>query len=188
MNTTRRYLITATTFLLSISLTLPALAGADPRSMAINRLPVLGLEIWTEAVPAWHTSTEQYKGRPVFTARTPLYYYPPASMSWTTLRFDLGSGEALSSLFSTALEEAKKNYQVAASTQVKPVSAQYGPLIGLEGRFSGKNDDENVDVLFFVGQQPGKPAVVMQTLTLPGKLPHVRYQIERSWQYLKYID
>jgi len=188
MNRARRYLTAITTFLLSISLTLTAIAGADPRSMVINRLPELGLEIWTEAVPAWHTSTEQHKGRSVFTARTPLNYYPPASMSWTTLHFDLGSGEELSSLFNTALEEAKKNYQVAASIKVKPVKTQYGPLIGMEGHFSGKNDSENVDVLFFVGQQPGKPAVVMQTLTLPGKLPHLRYQIERSWQYLKYID
>ena len=60
MNTARRYLIATTAFLLGISLTLTALAGADPRCMVINRLPELGLETWTEAVPAWHTSTEQH--------------------------------------------------------------------------------------------------------------------------------
>jgi len=180
--------ITAILVLMVLGLGSPAQAGADPRSMVINRLPELGLEIWTEAVPAWHTRIEQHKGRPVFIAKTPLNYYPPASMSWTTLRFDLGTDEELVALVDSALAKAKKHYQVPATTPVKIDSAVYGPLKGFEGQFRGHNEGDVVDVHFFVGQQAGKPAVVMQALTLPDKLPHLRYQIERSWHYLKYIN
>ncbi|MFV0477149.1 MAG: hypothetical protein ACK5ME_04845 [Parahaliea sp.] len=33
--------------------------------MVINREPLLGLEIWTESVPAWPTRIETHAGKPV---------------------------------------------------------------------------------------------------------------------------
>ncbi|MFV0478360.1 MAG: hypothetical protein ACK5ME_11060 [Parahaliea sp.] len=163
-------------------------AGIDPRTMVINREPLLGLEIWTESVPAWPTRIETHAGKPVFIAESPPYYYPPGSMSWATFNFEIGKDEDFQAVFDAALSEAKQNYRLPSDIQVETTAASYGPLKGLEGRFIGKQDNDEVEVLFFVGQGEGGPAVVMQTLSLPGKLDHLKYQVLRSWDSIKYLD
>lgn len=175
--------------LLSVILSLGSLsvfAGTDARSMSINQVPELGLEIWTEAEPVWNTNLTSHQGRPVFIAHSPINYYPPAGMSWAVLRFTLASDE-LQSIFATALNEARSHYQVALSEVITPTPAHYGPLVGLEAQFSGIANNEKVDVHFFVGAEDNQPTVVMQLFTLPGKLPHLKYQRERSWEQLKYL-
>lgn len=162
-------------------------AGYDERPMLINKLPEMGLEIWTEAQPLWRTHTQTHEGQPVFIAETPNNYYPPAAMSWSVMAFEVPTAE-LEEVFTEAAKKAQQNYGVTTATPVTAKAASYGGLTGLEGSFQGTANQQPVDVLFFLGGQDGKPAVVMQVMTAAGKLPHLKYQIERSWQQMRYLD
>ncbi len=166
-------------------------AGEDTRAMIINQVDPLDLVIWTEAEPEWITRTEMYRDRPVFIAETPEHYYPPAAMSWTVMPFSISDAE-MPGVMQQALRGARQNYNrsdtsTEALTPALITDQQYGTLRGQQAEFNGRLGDTPVDVQFFIGAEPGKPAVMMQVYTLQGKLPHLEHQIRRSWNNVHYM-
>lgn len=156
------------------------------RPMIIHRLPELNLEIWTEQDPQWETRLHETAVAATFVAESPALSYPPAHMSWTTL------GNVT---FQTSdMEEATRGvvHQMALNYGVKPPKhmrqRQYGDLTGYEVTFAAQSEDLPIDVHLFCGHREGKPAVVMQVVTLRDKLPHLSEQIRRSWTHLRYLD
>lgn len=154
--------------------------------MIIHRLPELNLEIWTEQDPEWETHVDDRWVAPTFVAQPPALTYPPAHMSWTMLphlRFQQDEMEAATR---GVLHQMAINYGVSPPKLLTP--RQYGDLTGYEATFQAVSDGLPIDAHVFCGHREGKPAVVMQVVTLRGKLPHLSEHIRRSWTNLRYLD
>jgi hypothetical protein len=154
--------------------------------MIIHRLPELNLEIWTEQDPEWETHLHESNASATFVAEAPALAYPPAHMSWTTLpqlSFQQADMEAATR---GVLHQMAINYGVKPPTLLK--QRQYGDLTGYEATFQAESDNLPIDVQVFCGHREGKPAVVMQVVTLKDKLPHLSEHIRRSWTHLRYLD
>ncbi|MFC4310187.1 hypothetical protein ACFPN2_13935 [Steroidobacter flavus] len=156
------------------------------RPMIIHRLSVMNLEIWTEQDPEWETSLKQSATALTFSAETPALAYPPAHMSWTIApRMKFQDGE---------LEDAARGvlYQMALNYRTLPpeqlIEAQYGELTGYEATFQAEPRNVPVDVHVFFGHREGMPMVVMQVVTLRGKLAHLAEHVRRSWTHLRYLE
>lgn len=164
-----------------------AIAGTRAgRPMIIHRLPEMNLEIWTEQDPAWETRLKQSRYSQTFTAETPALTYPPTHMSWTiapALKFE---PHELESAAHGVLHQIAIRYRTHPPERIS--QAQYGDLIGYEASFQAEPQNIPVDVRVFCGHREGKPLVVMQVVTLQGKLTHVAEHIRRSWTHLRYLD
>lgn len=156
------------------------------RPMIIHRLPELNLEIWTEQDPAWETHLHETTASATFVAEAPALTYPPAHVSWTTL--------PQLTVQDVDMEDATRGvlHQMALNYGVKPpkliIQRQYGDLKGYEATFHAESDNLPIDVHVFCGHREGKPAVVMQVVTLKDRLPHLSEHIRRSWTHLRYLD
>ncbi|WP_116811693.1 hypothetical protein [Steroidobacter cummioxidans] len=156
------------------------------RPMIIHRLPEMNLEIWTEQDPEWETSLERRPSALTFTAETPALTYPPTHMSWTiapVLKFEPGE---LESAARGVMHQMAVRYRTHPPEQI--TQAQYGDMIGYEATFQAEPQSVPVDVRVFCGHREGKPMVVMQVVTLRGKLTHVAEHVRRSWTHLRYLD
>lgn len=156
------------------------------RPMIIHRLSEMNLEIWTEHDPEWETRLRKSANAVTFTAETPALAYPPTHMSWTVaprLKFE-----------SHELEDAARGvmYQMALHYRTLPPEqltlTQYGELTGYEATFQAEPHNIPIDVRVFFGHREGMPMVVMQVVTLKGKLAHVAEHVRRSWTHLRYLD
>lgn len=156
------------------------------RPMIIHRLPELNLEIWTEQDPEWETQLINNSSTASFVAETPGLTYPPAHMSWTTLTQLQFKQDEMQAATRGVLHQVAKNYRAKPPEQLEP--RKYGDLIGYEATFSAEQDNLPIDIRIFCGHREGRPAVVMQLVTLQGKLPHLAEHIRRSWTHLKYLD
>ncbi|MBM0104091.1 hypothetical protein JM946_05015 [Steroidobacter sp. S1-65] len=154
--------------------------------MIIHRLPELNLEIWTEQDPEWETHLSDVGDAFTFVAETPALTYPPAYMSWTVMPH--------LKLRETELEAAARGvlHQIAANYRTQPPKEirqrSFGDLTGYEAILHAKSDKMPIDVLIFCGHREGRPAVVMQAVTLRDKLPHLSEHIRRSWTNVRYLD
>lgn len=166
-----------------------SIAFAAPRAgrpMIIHRLPELNLEIWTEQDPEWETHLSDADEAFTFVAETPALTYPPAYMSWTVMPH--------LKLRQHDLEAAARGvvHQIAANYRTNPpqeISQRiYGDLFGYQATLQAESENMPIDVLIFCGHREGRPAVVMQTVTLRDKLPHLSEQIRRSWKNVRYLD
>lgn len=164
-----------------------AIAGTRAgRPMIINRLPAMNLEIWTEQDPEWETRLKRSPSSLTFIAETPALTYPPTYMSWTiapVLKFE---PHELESAAHGVLHQMAIRYRTLPPEQVS--HAQYGDLSGYEATLQAEAQNIPVDVHVFCGHREGKPMVVMQVVTLKGKLTHVSEHIRRSWTHLRYLD
>jgi hypothetical protein len=156
------------------------------RPMIIHRLPELNLEIWTEQDPEWETHLDETTRAATFVAEPPALSYPPAHMSWTTLPELTFPQDHMEAATRGVLHQMAINYGVTPPKVLR--QRQYGDLIGYEATFQAVSDDLPIDVRVFCGHREGKPAVVMQVVTLRGKLPHLSEHIRRSWTNVRYLD
>lgn len=162
-----------------------AIAARAGRPMIIHRLSEMNLEIWTEQDPKWETRLKQSANSVTFTAETPALTYPPTQMSWTTapaLKFEPGEIESAAH---GVLHQIAIRYRTPPPEQITP--AQYGELVGYEATFPAEAQSIPVDVRVFCGHREGKPMVIMQIVTLRGKLAHLAEHIRRSWTHLRYL-
>lgn len=156
------------------------------RPMIIHRLSAMNLEIWTEHDPEWETRLKQSPNSLTFIAETPALTYPPTHMSWTiapALKFE---PHELESAAHGVMHQIAIRYRTHLPEQVS--HAQYGDLIGYEATFQAEPQNIPIDVRVFCGHREGQPMVVMQVVTLNGKLAHVAEHIRRSWTHLRYLD
>jgi hypothetical protein len=156
------------------------------RPMIIHRLPELNLEIWTEQDPEWETHLHETNAAATFVAEAPALSYPPAHMSWTTLPQLTFQQADMETATRGVLHQMAINYGVKPPKLIK--QRQYGDLTGYEATFQAESDNLPIDVQVFCGHREGKPAVVMQVVTLKDKLPHLSEHIRRSWTHLHYLD
>lgn len=156
------------------------------RPMIIHRLAQMNLEIWTEQDPEWETRVQQGLHSMTFAAETPALTYPPTHMSWTiapSLKFE---PHELEDAAHGVLHQIAIRYRTHPPEQIS--LAQYGDLTGYEASFQAEAQNIPVEVRVFCGHREGKPMVVMQAVTLKGKLTHVAEHIRRSWTHLRYLD
>lgn len=156
------------------------------RPMIIHRLPDLNLEIWTEQDPQWETRLERAGRAITFVAEPPALTYPPAHMSWTTLKHFTFQQDQMEAATRGVLHQMAINYGVQPPRHLR--QRQYGELAGYEASFQAESDGLPIDVHLFCGHREGKPAVVMQVVTLRDKLPHLSEHIRRSWTHVRYLD
>jgi hypothetical protein len=166
---------------------LAASAERIKRPMHIHRVAEIGLEIWTEVEPRWEIRIERQNGQAIFQAETPALTYPPAGMTWLSMRKMKFSAAELEEGARGAIHAAARNYQVASVETIALKEKRYGDLTGFEAMFSANAHGTPVDVQIFLGHQLGKPAVLMHAYTLKGKLDHISEQIRRSWNNVKYL-
>lgn len=164
-----------------------AIAGTRAgRPMIIHRPPEMNLEIWTEQDPEWETSIKRGPYSMTFAAETPALTYPPTHMSWTiapTLTFE---PHELESAAHGVLHQMAIRYRALPPGHLS--HARYGDLIGYEATFQAEARNIPIDVRVFAGHREGKPMVVLQVVTLKGKLTHVAEHIRRSWTHVRYLD
>lgn len=161
-------------------------ASRAGRPMIIHRVSAMNLEIWTEHDPEWETSLKQGPYSLTFAAETPALTYPPTHMSWTiapTLKFE---SDEIESAAHGVLHQIAMRYRTHPPEQIS--HSQYGDLVGYEATFQAEAQNIPVDVRVFCGHREGQPMVVMQVVTLQGKLTHVAEHIRRSWTHLRYLD
>ena len=78
------------------------------------------------------------------------------------------------------------HYRTVPPEQLTPM--QYGELTGYEATFQAEPHNIPIDVRVFFGHREGMPMVVMQVVTLKGRLAHVAEHVRRSWTHLRYLD
>lgn len=161
-------------------------ANRAARPMIIHRLAEMNLEIWTEEDPEWETSMKRTTHARTFTAETPALAYPPTHMSWTIsqqLKFD---EQELKQAARGVMYQMALRYDTPMPQQI--LEAEYGDLKGYETTFEAQRQNIPIEVRVFCGHREGKPMVVMQVVTLKGKLMHVAEHVRRSWTHVRYLD
>jgi len=156
------------------------------RPMIIHRLAEMNLEIWTEQDPEWETSVTRSKQALTFTAETPALAYPPTHMSWTIsqhLKFEV---HELKQAARGVMYQMTLRYDTQFPQEI--AEAEYGELKGYEATFPAERQNIPIEVRVFCGHREGKPMVVMQAVTLKGKLAHVAEHVRRSWTHVRYLD
>ena len=156
------------------------------RPMIIHRLAEMNLEIWTEQDPEWDTRLKRSPNALTFTAETPALTYPPTHMSWTIAPILKFEPAELESAARGVMHQMAIRYRTHPPEQI--IQAQYGEMMGYETTFEAEAQNIPVDVRVFCGHREGKPMVVMQVVTLKGKLAHVAEHVRRSWTHLRYLD
>jgi len=156
------------------------------RPMIIHRLSTMNLEIWTEHDPEWETQLKSSNEAVTFSAETPALTYPPTHMSWTVSPMLTIKPDELEAAASGVIHQVAINYRSQPPEQVTP--KEYGDLVGYEATFQAEPHNIPIDVKVFCGHGEGKPLVVMQVVTLQGKLSHVSEHVRRSWTHLRYLE
>ena len=175
---------------LSISLSiLTSVAYADraKRPMEIYQVEEVGLEIWVEYQPAWHTDIVQNGKYYQFFAASPANYHPPAALIYTAFKDVSARADEMEVLTQGVVYRAAYNYGTRVEKTHPVTSRRYGELDGFEATFQGNVEGEAVDVKIFVGHQPGKPIVIAHAYTSAGKLHHLDEPIRRAWGNLSYL-
>lgn len=172
--------------LCAMTSTIAAAGARVGRPMIIHRLPELNLEIWTEQDPEWETHLSETAHAFTFIAETPALTYPPAHMSWTVMPQLKLRQQELEAAALGVLHQMAINYRTRPPKQISP--RNYGDLTGYEATFHAEADNMPIDVLIFCGHREGRSAVVMQTVTLRDKLPHLSEHIRRSWTNVRYLN
>ncbi|HEY5760801.1 MAG TPA: hypothetical protein VIU34_33470 [Steroidobacter sp.] len=156
------------------------------RPMIIHRLAEMNLEIWTEHDPEWETRMNRSTHALTFTAETPALTYPPTHMSWTISRKLKFEPHELKDAARGVMYQMALRYDTLPPKQI--TEAQYGDLQGYEATFQAEPQKIPIEVKVFCGHREGKPMVVMQVVTLKGKLTHIAEHVRRSWTHLRYLD
>lgn len=156
------------------------------RPMIIHRLSEMKLEIWTEHDPEWETHLKAGANALTFSAETPALTYPPTHMSWTLSPKLTIQPHELEAAARGVLYQVATNYRTQPPTQLTP--KEYGDLKGFEATFQAEPHNIPIDVRVFCGHREGRPLIVMQVVTLKGKLSHVDEHVRRSWTRLRYLD
>lgn len=176
-------------FLIAFFAMTACIAAASTRAgrpMIIHRLPELNLEIWTEQDPEWETHLSDAEDAFTFVAETPALTYPPAYMSWTVMPHLKLREFELEAAARGVLHQVANNYRTEPPEEIRQRS--FGDLTGYEATLHAESDKMPIDVLIFCGHREGRPAVVMQAVTLRDKLPHLSEHIRRSWTNVRYLD
>lgn len=158
------------------------------RPMTVHKVKALGLEIWTEAEPAWETGL--LAGTPpTFTAQSPDNYTPSAAITISAWRSERVPQHLFETVADTAIRRAGLNYGLnqgqTRAMAVRP--ARWGILEGFEGDFQGRAQGMAMDVKVFVGQQEGRYPVVGQIYTQAGKMQSLQEVIRRCWSNITYL-
>lgn len=156
------------------------------RPMIIHRLTDMNLEVWTEQDPEWETAVKRSTHAQTFTAETPALAYPPTHMSWTISQQLKFEPHELKQAARGVMYQMALRYDAPMPQQV--VEAEYGELRGYEATFEAERQNIPIEVRVFCGHREGKPMVVMQVVTLKGKLSHVAEHVRRSWTHVRYLD
>jgi hypothetical protein len=156
------------------------------RPMIIHRLSEMNLEIWTEQDPEWETSVKRSTHALTFTAETPALTYPPTHMSWTISQKLTFEPHELKDAARGVMYQMALRYDTQMPQQI--TETQYGELKGYEATLQAERQNIPVEVRVFCGHREGKPMVVMQAVTLKGKLTHIAEHVRRSWSHLSYLD
>jgi len=159
------------------------------RPMTVHQINELGLEIWTEAEPAWETGL--LAGTPpTFTAQSPENYTPSAAITISAWRNERVPPHLLEIVAATAMRRAGLNYGLNQG-QVRAMAvhpARWGILQGFETDFRGRAQGMAMDVKVFVGQGEGKYPVVGQIYTQAGKMQSLQEVIRRCWSNITYLQ
>ena len=164
-----------------------AYAERAKRPMEIYQVEEVGLEIWVEFEPAWHTDLVQNGKYYQFFAASPANYHPPSALIYTAFNDVSATADEMKALTQGVVYRAAYNYGTKVEKTHPVVSRRYGELDGYEATFEGKVEGEAVDVRMFVGHQPGKPIVIAHAYTSAGKLHHLDEPIRRAWGNLSYL-
>jgi len=175
--------------LLALSCTAAASAAANRagRPMIIHRVAELGLEIWTEQDPQWETRLDKTTNSATWIAETPALTYPPARLSWTSTPQLKFTTTEIESAARGAIHQVAANYGIKSPDKVIITSQRHGDLEGYEAIFAAKSQKLPIEIRVFCGHRPGRPAVLMQAITLGNKLDHLGEQVRRSWSHVRYL-
>ncbi len=159
------------------------------REMQIYEVKSMGLEIWVENQPAWEVGTQMHNGRPVFTARTPENYHPPAAMTVAAWQDKAVSDAQFPDVARSAIRHGAQNFGVSVgdARAVAVLPATHGALQGWEADFVGRAQSMAMDVRIFVGQASGRYPVVLTMYTMQGKMTHLNEVVRRAWGNLAYL-
>lgn len=159
------------------------------RQMQIHKVPALGLEVWVENQPEWETDLSTATGHPIFGAISPEGYHPPTVMTYASWPKERPSQESMQGVADSAIRRASQNFGLniaqARGLVINPVT--YGKLVGYESFFKGLNNKVPMDVVVFVGQEPGRFPVALTAYTLRGKMDNLNEQRRRAWGKLAYL-
>lgn len=187
---------------LALAVLFPAALAAQPvakstteaapralREMQIHKVAELGLEIWVENQPAWDAQLSMATGHATFVAQSPEGYHPPTVMTYASWPKEKVALETLPDVASSAIRRASQNFglNIAQARSLSITEARYGALVGYESSFKGISEHVPMDVLVFVGQEPGKFLVVLSMYTLRGKMGNLDEQRRRAWDKLRYL-
>lgn len=159
------------------------------REMQIHRLPTLGLEVWVENQPPWQTEMRE-GAHPVFMAKTPERYHPPAVMTYASWPRERVADDMFSTMARSAITRAGRNFGVSMmeSRALGLRPSRYGMLVGQEANFVGSVEGIGMDVRIFVGREAGRFPVVLTMQTSKRKIFHLEQHLMRAWGHVSYLQ
>ncbi|HEX5737371.1 MAG TPA: hypothetical protein VFY22_02575, partial [Hydrogenophaga sp.] len=164
-------------------------AGHAGREMQVFQVKALGLEIWVDNQPTWDAEIVMNNGRPVFAARPPELFDPPAAFTVAAWPEEKLPDLLIPAMARNAIQTAAPNFGLSASqaSGLIPKAATYGVLKGREADFVGRMQGIDMDVRIFVGQSSGRYPVVLTIYTPMGRVRQLADVIDRSWGQLAYM-
>ena len=168
------------------SVALPAQERAK-RAMEIHSVPEIGLKVWVENEPPWEAKLARRGTVIQYVVESPDQYHPPTALIYGIYTGVTGDYRDLRTVAETAVRTAANGYGVRQSENLQVRAAGYGTLSGYETQFTGRLNGEPVEVRLFIGGEPGKPLVLAQAITQPGKLVHLSEVLRRAWSNLSYL-
>jgi hypothetical protein len=170
---------------------IPSHAADLIQSRALQNLWVRsGFQIGVDSAPAWTWYGVSERHYEVFVIESPEQYYPPAVIN---IRFNKyhppqSPDKFKKSAYYILLNMQKKLGAKEAFRSRDLVPVTYGELKGFEQTSIIYLNNEPFSNKVFVGLNAQSKLIVLNALTLPGKVNHLQITLDRMWGSINFLN
>jgi hypothetical protein len=149
-----------------------------------------GFQIGVDSAPAWTWYGVSERHYEVFVMESPEQYYPPAVIN---VRFNkhhprLSPDSFKKAAYFLLLNMQKKLGAKETFRSRDLVSATYGELKGFEQTSTIYLNNEPFSNKIFAGLNAQNKLIVLNAVTLPGKVDHLQVALERMWGSIHFLN
>lgn len=148
-----------------------------------------GFQIGVDTDPAWEWYALPEVNQSVFVIESPAFYYPPAVMNVRYNRYHPPQDpDTFKQTAYFALVNIQKKYGAKTHFKFRDISAAvYGELKGYEQTSMVELDGEEFSNKTFVGLNRENKLIVLNAVTIPGKIDHLQPAISRMWGTIRFL-
>lgn len=151
------------------------------REMQVLYNEVSGYEISVDNDPPWRHEVGVSGRAPAMFMVTPPLVIPMLAMAVIDNRVAMEDDAKMQSMASMAFDIMSRKFAATPDALGAAKPAEYGDLEGHEVLFSGRVENEPVDVQLFIGRNPSSVVYTLHAYTKAGKREHLRKSTRRIW-------